>query len=108
MAGASLLPPRPHAVRNGDVREPQSAPNDLVPHLIVDRRLAARVRDRDKQRELVRGLVSALEGGHLKVAKGLPLADALAGELKAFRVRLTRGSRDTYAARSGQHDTVSS
>ena len=37
------------------------------------------------KRELVRGLVVAFEGGQLKVAKGLVLADAFMDELQAFR-----------------------
>ena len=48
--------------------------------------------------ELVRGLVTAFKNGRLKIAKGLPLAGALVGELRAFQVRFTAGGRDTYAA----------
>ena len=58
------------------------------------------------KRELVRGLVTAFEGGRLKVAKGLPLADAFMDELQAFRVRLTAKGHDTYAARAGEHDDL--
>ena len=58
------------------------------------------------KRELVRGMVSSIEVGRLKIAKGLPLADALAGELQAFRVRLTARGRDTYAAKPGAHDDL--
>ena len=58
------------------------------------------------KRELVRGMVLAFEARRLKIAKRLPLADALAGELQAFRVRLTAKGRDTYAARSGEHDDL--
>ncbi len=47
------------------------------------------------KRELVRGLVTAFENGRLKIAKGLPLADALLGELRAFQVRFTAKGRDT-------------
>ena len=50
------------------------------------------------KRELVRGLVTAFENGRLKIAKGLPLADALMDELQAFKVRFTAGGPDTYAA----------
>ena len=35
-----------------------------------------------------------------------PLAGALMGELQAFQVRLTAKGRDTYAARSGEHDDL--
>ncbi len=41
---------------------------------------------------------TAFENGRLKIAKGLPLAGALMGELQAFQVRLTAKGRDTYAA----------
>ncbi len=47
------------------------------------------------------------ENGRLKVPKGLPLADALLGELRAFQVQFTAKGRDTtYAARSGEHDDM--
>ncbi len=58
------------------------------------------------KRELVRGLVTAFENGRLKIAKGLPLAGALMGELRAFQMRFTAKGRDTYAARSGEHDDL--
>ena len=37
----------------------------------------------------------------------LPLADALMGELEAFRVTLTAKGHDTYAAQSGLLDRLS-
>ncbi len=55
-----------------------------------------------RKRELVRGLVTAFENGRLKIAKRLPLAGALLGELRAFQVRFTAKGRDTYGARSGK------
>lgn len=58
------------------------------------------------KRLLVRGLVTTLENGRLKIAKGLPLADAFMDELQAFQVTLTAKGRDTYAARSGEHDDL--
>ena len=58
------------------------------------------------RREIVRGLATAFKNGRLKIARGLPLAGALMGELQAFEVRLTAGGRDTYAARSGEHDDL--
>ncbi len=58
------------------------------------------------KRELVRGLVVAFESERLKIAKGLPLAEAFIRELQAFQVRLTAKGRDTYAARSGEHDDL--
>ncbi len=48
----------------------------------------------------------AFENRRLKIAKGLPLAGALMGELWAFKVRFTAKGRDTYAARSGEHDDL--
>ncbi len=49
------------------------------------------------KRELVRGLVAAIEAGRFKTAKSLPRAEALVGKLRAFRVRLTAKGRDTPA-----------
>ena len=46
-----------------------------------------------RKRELVRGLVTAFENGGFKIAKSLPLAGALVGELRAFQVRLTAKGR---------------
>ena len=37
---------------------------------------------------------------------GLPLAGALLGELRAFKVRFTAKRRDTYATRSGEHEDL--
>ena len=58
------------------------------------------------KREFLRGLVTAFENERLKIAKGLPLAEAFIGELQAFRLRLTIRGHDTYAARSGEHDDL--
>ena len=55
---------------------------------------------------LIGGLATAFENGRLKIAKGLPLAGALMGELRAFKVRFTAKGRDTYAGRSGEHDDL--
>ncbi len=48
----------------------------------------------------------AFENGRLKIAQGLPLAGALRGELREFQVRFTAKGRDSYAARSGEHDDL--
>ncbi len=48
--------------------------------------------------------MTAFENGPLKIAKRLPLTGALLGELRAIKVRFTAKGRDTYAARSGEHD----
>ena len=50
--------------------------------------------------------MSSVGLGRFKVAKGLPLASALMGELQAFQVRLTAKGRDTYAAKAGKHDDL--
>ncbi len=49
-------------------------------------------------RYIARGPATAFENGWLKIARGPPLAGALRGELRAFKVRFTAGGRDTYAA----------
>lgn len=45
---------------------------------------------------LVHGLVAAFEGGRLKVADGLPSADALVRELQAFEVTITKHRSATF------------
>ncbi len=44
------------------------------------------------------GPAAAFENGRLKIARGLPLAGALVGELRVFKVRFSAGGRDTYPA----------
>ncbi len=53
------------------------------------------------KRSLVRPLVAALEGGRLKVAKGLAEAEALVRELQAFRRQITATCR-TVGRRGGR------
>ncbi len=50
--------------------------------------------------------MTAFENGRLKIARGLPLAGALMGELQAYRVRFTAKGRATFAAHSGEHDDL--
>ena len=50
--------------------------------------------------------MTAFENERLKIAKGLPLAEAFIGELQAFPVRFTAKGRYTYAVRSGEHDDL--
>jgi hypothetical protein len=59
-----------------------------------------------QRREIARGPATAFENGRLKIAETLPLAGALVGELRVFKVRFTAKGRDTYAARSGEHDDL--
>ncbi len=58
------------------------------------------------KRVLVQTLQAAFTSGRLKVAKGLPLADALLDELAAFQEKITARGHDTYAAASGKHDDL--
>jgi hypothetical protein len=55
---------------------------------------------------LLRPLVSALENDRLKIAQGLPAGEALARELQAFRVGITRRGRAAYATAVGEHDDL--
>ena len=55
---------------------------------------------------LVQALQAAFTDGRLKVAKGLPLADALLDELAGFEEKITARGHDIYAAASGEHDDL--
>ncbi len=58
------------------------------------------------KRELVAVLRSLLAGRRLRVAPGLPMAEALAEELRTFQVRITAAANETFGAGSGQHDDL--
>jgi hypothetical protein len=59
------------------------------------------------KQDLVGVLQLALQGGRLQIAQALPLAEELAEELLAFRVRVTDAGRETYGAwREGAHDDL--
>ncbi len=58
------------------------------------------------KRVLVQALQAVFTSGRLKVAKGLPLADALLDELAGFQEKITARGHDTYAARAGEHDDL--
>ena len=58
------------------------------------------------KREIVRGLLTALEGGRLKVARGLPIVDVLLGELADFKVTVYHRGHDGYGAATLHDDTV--
>ena len=54
---------------------------------------------------LVHSLVTAFENGRLKVADGLPGAEALVRELRAFKVKITKHRRTTFEG-AGEHDDL--
>ncbi len=54
---------------------------------------------------LQRPLIVAVETGRLKVAAGLPFADALTLELRAFERTVTRHANEQFEGR-GQHDDL--
>ncbi len=54
---------------------------------------------------ILRPLVAATEAGQLKVAKGLPEAEALQAELQAFQRRITECGHDTFQG-IGEHDDL--
>ena len=54
---------------------------------------------------LLRPLVAAVDAGRLKVAKGLPEADALLRELQAFQRRITARGHDAFQG-VGEHDDL--
>lgn len=59
------------------------------------------------KRDLVVGLQVLLQEGRLKIAKGLPEADALVQELLAFKVKIdATTAHDSYNAREGAHDDL--
>ena len=47
------------------------------------------------KRSLIRPLVAAMEGGQLKIARGLRLADVFRNELRAFERRISQRGHDT-------------
>ena len=55
---------------------------------------------------LLRPLISALENDRLKIARGLPAGEAVARELRAFRVGITRRGGTAYGAAAGAHDDL--
>lgn len=55
--------------------------------------------------ELLRPLVTAVEGGRLKISAGLPYAEALMLELRAFERRVTRHANEQFEGR-GEHDDL--
>ena len=57
------------------------------------------------KRVLIRALVTAFEGGRLKVARGLRYAGALKRELQAFERRINARGHDAYNG-SGEHDDL--
>lgn len=58
------------------------------------------------KRELVWGVVTAMEAGRLVVAKKLPMASALVDELKNFAVSINGRGHAKFEAKSGHDDIV--
>ena len=59
------------------------------------------------KRDLASTLVALLQTGRLKVAKSLPLAQAFADELSAFRLKVSPTGNDSYEAwRESDHDDL--
>jgi len=56
--------------------------------------------------ELVSAVAVALQNGHLRIARELPLADVLARELGDFEMHVTASANLVYGARVGQHDDL--
>lgn len=57
------------------------------------------------KKDLIGALVAGLQRGTIRLAQGVPHADVLIREMRAFRAS-TRGARETYAAREGEHDDL--
>ena len=57
------------------------------------------------KRRLLRPLISSLEGGRLKVARGLPYTDALQRELGAFQRTVGGGGHVKFEGK-GEHDDL--
>ncbi len=57
------------------------------------------------KKALLRPLVASTEEGRLKVAKGLPEAEALLRELEAFRRRITESGHSAFEG-VGEHDDL--
>lgn len=59
------------------------------------------------KRELVGKMQTLLQGGRLKIADSLPLADVLRRELMTFKVKMTPTGQETYeSAREADHDDL--
>jgi hypothetical protein len=59
------------------------------------------------KKDLVGAVQVPLQDGRLKIASGLPLADVLAEELAAFRVKVTLAGNETYESwRERDHDDL--
>jgi hypothetical protein len=58
------------------------------------------------KRDLIGAAQVLLQGRRLEIAKRLPLAETLAGELRDFRVSISPAGHDSYNAREGKHDDL--
>jgi hypothetical protein len=55
---------------------------------------------------LIAALVVRFEARTLRVAAGLPHAEALEREAAAFTMKLSASGHDSYSAREGEHDDL--
>ena len=58
------------------------------------------------KRELVSVVQATLQTERLKVARGLPLAETLKGEMLNFQVKVSAAANESFNAREGQHDDI--
>lgn len=58
------------------------------------------------KRALVRGLVTAVEGGRLQIAQGLPGVDVLIKELADFRVTVNENGHEAFSGKREHDDLV--
>ena len=88
----------------------QSLPGRIIPVTITSGQTASVQPDGSRhvpKKDLVTCLLSLLEDRRLKVAKGLPEAHTLVGELLNFKVEITPAANETFGAwRHGQHDDL--
>lgn len=57
------------------------------------------------KKDLIGALVAGLQRGTIRLARGVQHAEILIREMRAFRAS-TRGARESYAARDGEHDDL--
>jgi len=58
------------------------------------------------KRQLVQGLVTALESGQLRITRGLPYTDTLKAELQNFEVKFTDNGNATFNGKTEHDDLV--
>lgn len=58
------------------------------------------------KRDLIAALVVGFESGRLRIARGLKHTGTLEREAAAFQMKLSASGRDSYSARTGEHDDL--